>query len=292
MNEIRTLDLFSGIGGFALGLKRAGGFKTVAYCEIDPYCQQVLRARMLDGSLDTAPICTDVRRLDGKPWARRVDLICGGFPCQDISEAGKRAGITGERSGLWKEIARLVCEIRPRYVLVENVSALLVRGMGTVLGDLAEVGYDAEWEIISAASVGAPHLRERVWIVAYPQGYLRGASRDERSEAPDRGGETMADATGKQDRRRKLSGLQPDDGAGREVADTYSPRFQILQGGDAGPELAGLRASRGGGWWNAEPAVGRVADGVPDRVDRLKSLGNSIVPYIVELIGRRIKGCA
>ncbi len=282
---LRVMDLFSGIGGFSLGLKKAGGFRTVAYCEIDPYCQRVLEQRMRDGALDTAPICTDVRRLDGWPWRGRVDVICGSFPCQDISEAGKRAGITGERSGLWKEIARLVRQIGPRFVIVENVSALLVRGMGTVLGDLAEVGYDAEWEIISAASVGAPHLRERVWIVAYPKGYLRRASGDAGSEASDGRREALADSQGEQDRGRQLAGVQSDPGAGGEMAHTFS-----IYGGRNLRERF-LEASRSS-WWDVEPAVGRVADGVPDRVDRLKSLGNSIVPYIVELIGRRIKGCA
>jgi len=167
-HEIRVLDLFSGIGGFALGLRAAGGFKTVAYCEIEPFCQEVLQARMRDGSLDTAPICTDIRKLDGKPLRGRVEMVCGGFPCQDISEAGLRAGIDGERSGLWREMARLVCEIRPRFVFVENVSDLLVRGMHRVLGDLASLGFHAEWRVLPACGVGAPHCRERVWIVAYP----------------------------------------------------------------------------------------------------------------------------
>jgi DNA (cytosine-5)-methyltransferase 1 len=154
-------SLFAGIGGFDLGFERAG-FKTKWQVEIDPYCRKVLEKHF-----PHAKRYNDVREV-GAHNLEPVDVICGGFPCQDISNAGKRAGIEGERSGLWSEYARIVGELRPRFVVVENVAALLGRGIGRVLGDLAEIGYDAEWEIISAADVGAPHLRERVWIVAYP----------------------------------------------------------------------------------------------------------------------------
>lgn len=162
---MRVLDLFSGIGGFSLGLERAG-FQTVAFCEIDPYCRAVLRKHWPD-----VPIYEDVRTLSADALRRdgiAADVICGGFPCQDISRAGNGAGLDGERSGLWSEIARLVGELRPSLVLVENVAALLDRGMGSVLGDLALLGYDAEWSVVSACSVGLPHVRQRVFIVAYP----------------------------------------------------------------------------------------------------------------------------
>ncbi len=158
---MRVLDLFSGIGGFSLGLERAG-MKTVAFCEIDPFCMAVLKKHW-----PNVPIFDDVRTLTNEKTGP-IDLVCGGFPCQDISIAGKGAGIDGERSGLWKEYARLIGEIRPRYVIVENVSALLGRGLGRVLGDLAEIGYDAEWHCIPATYVGARHIRDRVWIIAYP----------------------------------------------------------------------------------------------------------------------------
>ena len=161
---LRVLDLFSGIGGFSLGLERTGGFKTVAFCEIDPFCQRVLRKHWPD-----VPIFTDVRKLTAAD-VPGVDVICGGFPCQDISYAGKGAGIEGERSGLWSEFKRLIFQIRPRYGLVENVSALLDRGMGVVLGDLAEIGYDAEWHCIPASHVSLPHVRDRVWIIAHDRG--------------------------------------------------------------------------------------------------------------------------
>jgi DNA (cytosine-5)-methyltransferase 1 len=160
---MKWLDLFSGIGGFALGLERAG-HDTVAFCEIDPFCRKVLAKHWPGG-----PIYEDVRTLDAAQIGP-VDGICGGFPCQDVSFAGTGAGLSGERSGLWREIVRLVREIRPRYVIVENVAALLIRGMGDVLGDLAGIGFDAEWSVVSACSLGAPHMRRRVFIVAYPHG--------------------------------------------------------------------------------------------------------------------------
>jgi len=162
---MRVLDLFSGIGGFSLGLERAG-MKTVAFCEIEPFCRKVLRKHWPE-----VPIYEDVRELTAgrlRDDGIGVDVICGGFPCQDISVAGKGAGIEGERSGLWKEYARLIGEIRPRFVIVENVAALLGRGLSRVLGDLTEIGYDAEWHCIQAADVGLPHYRDRVWILAYP----------------------------------------------------------------------------------------------------------------------------
>jgi len=161
------LDLFSGIGGFSLGLERSGGFKTVAFCEIEPYPCKVLKHHWPE-----VPIYGDIRELTADRLAAdgiTVDAICGGFPCQDISHAGKGAGIEGERSGLWFEYARLIGELRPRYVFVENVSALLNRGIDRVLGDLAALGYDAEWHCIPASAVGAPHRRDRIWIVAYPR---------------------------------------------------------------------------------------------------------------------------
>ncbi|NLG06056.1 MAG: DNA cytosine methyltransferase [Clostridia bacterium] len=167
----RVLDLFSGIGGFSLGLERTGGFKTVAFCEIDPFCRRVLAKHWPE-----VPCYDDVRTLTAERLAADgigVDVICGGFPCQDISSAGKGAGLAGERSGLWSEITRLIGEIRPSYVIVENVAALLFRGMGAVLGDLAGLRYDAEWRNIPASAIGAPHQRERVWIVAYPHKGVR-----------------------------------------------------------------------------------------------------------------------
>jgi DNA (cytosine-5)-methyltransferase 1 len=170
--KLRVLSLFAGIGGFDLGLERTGGFETVAFCEIDPFCQRVL-AKHWPG----VPCYDDVRTLTADRLAAdgiAVDVICGGFPCQDISVAGRRAGMEGEHSGLWAEMARLVRQLRPSFLIVENSPSLCVRGLSDILRDLADVGYDAEWEGIPAMSVGAGHLRARQWIVAYPGGVRDG----------------------------------------------------------------------------------------------------------------------
>jgi DNA (cytosine-5)-methyltransferase 1 len=159
---MNVLDLFSGIGGFSLGLERAG-MKTIAFCEVDPKCRQVLRKHW-----PAVPIYEDIRSLNIKDISEPIDVICGGFPCQDISFAGRGAGLQGERSGLWWEFHRIIKEAKPKWIIIENVSALRSRGLDQVLRSLSEVGYDAEWYCISASSLGAPHQRDRVWIVAYP----------------------------------------------------------------------------------------------------------------------------
>lgn len=164
---MNVLDLFSGIGGFSLGLERAG-MRTVAFCEVDPFCRRVL-AKHWPGVPcypDVRDLTADRLRADGIS----VDVICGGFPCQDISVAGGGAGMEGERSGLWSEYARIVGEVRPDYVIVENVAALLSGGLGTILEDLAALGFDAEWHCIPASFVGFPHSRDRVWITAHRDG--------------------------------------------------------------------------------------------------------------------------
>ena len=166
---MRELALFAGAGGGILGGLLIG-WRTVCAVEIDSYARSVLLARQRDGILQPFPIWDDVRTFNGKPWRGRVDIVSGGFPCQDISCAGKGAGIDGERSGLWSEFARIIREVRPRFVFIENSPALVVRGLDRVLADLAAMGLDAEWGVISAADVGAPHLRERIWIVANARG--------------------------------------------------------------------------------------------------------------------------
>lgn len=159
---MKVLDLFSGIGGFSLGLERAG-FKTIAFCEFDKKAQSVLKK-----NFPNIPIEEDIRFLSSTKY-RGVDLICGGFPCQDISIAGKKEGIKhGNRSGLWYEYKRIIQGIQPKYVIIENVGNMLHFGLYGILKELNSLGYNARWDIISAASVGYPHYRKRLWVIAYP----------------------------------------------------------------------------------------------------------------------------
>lgn len=162
MNE---LALFAGAGGGILG-GHLLGWSTICAVEREPYAASVLMQRQNDGILPAFPIWDDVRTFDGRPWRGLVDVVSGGFPCQDISVAGNGAGIDGERSGLWREMARIICEVEPRFVFVENSPALTIRGLGVVLADLAKMGFDAEWGVLSCRDVGGVHLRERIWVVA------------------------------------------------------------------------------------------------------------------------------
>lgn len=260
---MRVLDLFSGIGGFSLGLERAG-MRTVAFCESAAYPRRILAKHW-----PKVPIYDDVRTLSADALSRdgvAADLICGGFPCQDISLAGKRAGLAGERSGLWSEFARLIRELRPRWVVVENVTGLLSLGLDVVLGDLAACGYDATWECIPASAVGAPHRRDRVWIVAYAAG-------DGRQQ-----GEQTAPSVG----HRRLPAAAHS--AARDVANP--DKLARHQGRTRNSKKIAGREY--GERWAVEPDVGRLAHGVPHRVDRLTALGNSVVPQIPEMIGRAI----
>jgi len=225
MNE---LALFAGAGGGILGGLLLG-WRTVAAVEIEDYPRRILLQRQVDGVLPKFPIWDDVRTFDGNPWRGKVDIITGGFPCQDISAAGTGTGLEGARSGLWKEMARIIGEVRPRYVLVENSPLLTSRGLDRVLLDLAQMGYDARWGVLGAVDAGAPHKRERVWVLAH------------------------TDETG-----------------------WY---------GGTGPrkKLSGWPKPTNGDWWEFEPPVGRVVDGVAHRVDRLKAVGNGQVPTVVKL---------
>ena len=164
--DMNELALFAGAGGGILGGSLLG-WRTVVAVEIEDYPRRVLLQRQADGLLPRFPIWDDIRTFDGTQWRGRVDVVSGGFPCQDISAAGSGKGISGERSGLWGEMARVVHEVRPKYVFVENSSILTSRGLGTVLGDLAEMGFDARWGVLGAKDVGAKHKRDRIWIVAH-----------------------------------------------------------------------------------------------------------------------------
>jgi DNA (cytosine-5)-methyltransferase 1 len=235
MESLRVLDLFSGIGGFSLGLERAG-MKTVAFCEIDSQARKVLNKHWLG-----VPVFEDVKKLKAK-HLNNIDVICGGFPCQDISVAGKKKGLKGERSGLWREFKRLIKEIKPRYAIIENVANLRSNGLQEILKDLWQIGYASEWHIISARSIGAPHLRERIWIIAYPNNFR----------------------------------LWKPFASEKEKSQWWSEATSSVSH-----------------WKEAQSIVCGVDDGVSRGVDRLrreriKQLGNSVVPQIPELIGRAI----
>lgn len=266
---MNVLDIFSGIGGFSLGLERAG-MRTVAFCEIEPYARAVLAKHW-----PHVRCYTDVRELTAERLHAdgiSVDVICGGFPCQDLSVAGKGAGLSGERSGLWFEYARIIGEVRPSYVIVENVAVLLSRGLDVVLGDLAALGFNAEWHCIPASAIGAPHERDRIWIVANASCGRLGKSDCRKVEQP-----------------RRAKAIR----ASKAMADSYdgeqSPgrthgrmgRLQIAS------EIADDGYARRANW-RFEPGVGRVANGIPNRVDRVAGLGNAVVPQIPEIIGRAI----
>jgi DNA (cytosine-5)-methyltransferase 1 len=367
MNE---LALFAGAGGGILGGKLLG-WRTVCAVERDAYAAQVLAQRQNDGLLEVFPIWSDVCSFDGKPWRGIVDVISGGFPCQDISAAGKGAGIEGERSGMWKEFARIIGDVMPRYVFVENSPMLTTRGLGTVLRDLAALGFDAEWAVLSAADVGAPHLRERIWIVGKQRNlgytYNNGQIASEISRSPTQrinSDPQRPSKTCQPTRSSKQYGQLESDGryTKRQLADTYMLRCNDGQveikpaisklnaqcqpcassANVANASQQPLRREPNGGiytkafsgkgqntrqfngsscknnmgntesiyaqgqydrprhiefgrasWWAVEPALGRVANGVADRVDRLKAIGNGQVPLCAatafELLRARIE---
>jgi len=282
---MRVGSLFAGIGGFDLGLERAG-FQTAWFCEQDEFCQQVLTKHW-----PGVPIYDDICQLKGQD-VEPVDILCGGFPCQDLSVAGRGAGIEGERSGLWSEYARLVGELRPRYVFVENVPALLTRGLGRVVGDLAALGYDAEWDCIPASAVGASHRRDRIWLVAYPSGKPGGVEEHRSSGQERKPADSRQSALVRQENRASSAEGPASRHRTGNVADpeSYAERPGLCQGEQA--EVGGRRLGYIGGKenpWAVEPDVGRVADGVPARVDRLRALGNALVPQIAEWIGHRVQ---
>lgn len=221
-------SLFAGIGGFDLGFERAG-MASSWQVEKDEFCRAVLakhwpHVRRWDDVLTFPPEPIE-------EW--KVDVICGGFPCQDISNAGKRAGIEGEQSGLWREFARCVRLLRPRIVVVENTGSITVRGLGRVLGDLSSLGFDAEWSAVPACSLGAPHTRERLFVVAH------------------------------------ANGQQPRQRWGQQFSEGCHQERDVCQ-------------------WPREPEPLRMADGVPDRLDRNRCLGNTVMPQLTELLGRAL----
>ena len=235
MNE---LALFAGAGGGILG-GHLLGWRTICAVEWEAYPASVLCARQNDGLLPPFPIWDDVQTFDGKPWRGIVDVVSGGFPCQDIRAAGKGGGIESERSGMWKQMARIIGEVRPQYAFVENSPMLTTRGLGTVLSDLAQMGFNAEWGVLSAEDVGANHLRERMWVVA------------------------------KNTNTRCKHGKQGDTS---ELASNKAQRTASTIPNQS--IFAGLDKNN----WKTEPDVVRMVNGVADTVDRLKAIGNGQVP--------------
>jgi DNA (cytosine-5)-methyltransferase 1 len=305
MNE---LALFAGAGGGILGGQQLG-WRTVCAVEWEPYPASVLAQRQNDGLLSPFPIWDDVRTFDGHPWRGVVDVVSGGFPCQDISVAGKGAGIDGERSGMWQHMARIIGEVRPRFAFVENSPAILTRGLGRVLGDLAALGYDCRWGVLGAADVGAPHQRDRFWLVAHtlrdgqqqPCSKLSRASQRkgfakthchkwrEVSNAFVAGGADVAHAElssafersePEMQRRWTEQAQQTWMGCCRSDCGVCNASSKDVEGQRNQSERVEPEFGNAGNasWWFVEPDVGRVANGVAARVDRLKAIGNGQVP--------------
>jgi len=286
MNE---LALFAGAGGGILGGKLLG-WRTVCAVEWEAYPASVLCARQNDGLLPPFPIWDDVQTFDGKPWQGIVDVVSGGFPCTDISAAGKGAGIDGEASGMWREMARIICEVRPRYVFVENSPMLTSRGLGRVLGDLAAMGFNAKWGVLGAADVGANHQRDRIWIVGKNVantdcGLRRGRGTIEQS-GKNKSGRLYIEETEQTqyDLRSKTIGCDSLRGK-EEMADTSNTGLQGFGQPRSietskGQERQPWTSIIGGGrrWWAVEPNVDRVVNGMAARVDRIKAIGNGQVP--------------
>lgn len=318
-DPMRELALFAGAGGGILGGQLLG-WRTVCAVEFDAYAASVLVARQNDKTLEPFPIWDDVRTFDGRPWRGIVDVISGGFPCQDISAAGKGAGITGERSGLWSHMARIVGEVLPKYVYVENSPMLVGRGLALVISDLTALGYDCKWGVLGADDVGAPHERKRLWLVANAN--MLGCDARDRStgwpqgSAIGDGGSTPGDTLANTNSLRQLQpqGTEQDErgrvgNSGQELPDTIdagaerreqqperSAETRDVSNADLSHGQRGRLPKRSDTQsteldahctpWRSDPAddaesgVGRMANGVACRVDRLKAIGNGQVPLV------------
>jgi DNA (cytosine-5)-methyltransferase 1 len=284
--QLSVLDIFSGIGGFSLGLEKAG-MKTIAFCEINPFCRKILNKHW-----PSIPIFNDITILhkENLKTLLKIDVIAGGFPCQDISIAGKQGGITAKRSGLWKEFARLINEIRPKYAIIENVANLRSAGLISVLQDLWEIGYDAEWHCIPASAFGAPHRRDRIWIIAHPACIDKiGLSRTKKKTESTTG-----------DSSKNVFGY-------KIVSLDGHYRFQEVRKVSQ-DEISIYHNTKGFAQWGIEPkTIPRLKEerlnpdwvewlmGFPQgwteggsRRQRLQSLGNAVVPLIPEFLGEVI----
>lgn len=328
-NEYTVGSLFSGIGGIEIGFEKEG-FKTKWFIEKEPYAQAILKKRF-PGTI----IYEDVTKIDFRTIPK-VDVFTGGFPCQDISGAGKRVGIEGSRSSLWKYYAEAIRVLRPKIAFIENVSALAIRGLNVVLADLAKIGYDAEWYNISASAVGAFHQRERIFIIAYPnsnwksdesinegqgQGFVDeisntnirqcnrtekkvcsgGNSIDVSSEAiPNTSSFRCNDGCDNREERQiqnaEERSVEKDKSKGNgwgyrssEICEVFSNPHNKRQQGRGKDEIRQELFCSKEYSWAAEPGLGRVADGIPNGVDRIKCLGNAVVPQCAEVFAKAIK---
>jgi DNA (cytosine-5)-methyltransferase 1 len=268
------LDLFSGIGGITKALE--GYITPIAYCERDRYAIGVLLSRMHSGDIPTAPVWDDVLTLHGA-MLPHVDIICGGFPCQDISIAGRGKGLAGKRSGLFFQILRLMDEIRPVFVFLENVPNIRTKGLAEATGEFSKRGYDCRWICLSAAEIGAPHKRERWFLLAY-------ADRDAWRFQSESGAWREAPV------------IFRDDGPKIRLADplceglSNGRQADKSQGDEYNSKTHAAIKRQGRSWWAVEPDMGRVAHGVPLRVDRLRALGNAVVPAQAREAFERLMG--
>ena len=278
---LRLIDTFSGIGGFSYAAEKlVGGFKTVAFVECEPFCQKVLKKHW-----PHVEQFHDIRTYNPEPYS--ADIICGGFPCQSISNAGKREGITEtSQSGLWYELYRVICLLQPRYVVLENVSAILSKGLGIVLGNLAEAGYNCEWCCIPATFIkGACHQRDRWWLVAYSTSVSNGSQIEIQAR-----GDTVI--------RRPTTNTEGSEGNGNETIEKYGKArtqeiFRDRNGGKNTYTWRNTPHELRGDWreWSIKPVICRDPNGVPsgvDRTKRLKALGNSIVPQVAAIPLQRV----
>jgi DNA (cytosine-5)-methyltransferase 1 len=263
MAALRMIDTFSGIGGFSLAARWLGGIETVQFVEREPFCQRILAKHW-----PAVPIHDDICTFQPDPDS--ADIVCGGFPCQDISQAGKGAGLAGSRSGLFYELLRVVCLVGPRYIVLENVAAITYRGMDDVLGALAEAGYDAEWACIPAAAVGACHQRDRWWCVAYASHMLSHGGAGQQQGQP--GGRAVSES-GDGDRAddphangQRQPQQHPSSLAAREEQPAWPPAPRRLN-----PDWRS---------YASQPVLCRGDAGLSDGLDRLMALGNAVVPQV------------
>jgi DNA (cytosine-5)-methyltransferase 1 len=285
---LRHLDLFSGLGGFSLGLEATGGFETVAFCDIEKFSRKVLKKHWPD-----VKQYKDIKELTyeqiKEDTLAPIDIITGGYPCQPFSVAGSQRGEKDKRH-LWPDMFRLVKECKPTWVIGENVSGHIKLGLDTVLQDLESEGYTVRAFSISASSVGANHQRERVWIIAYSN--MENSRQHGRRIESTWNTESIGSGTSEETQWSTNSNQINGSGEGAtlvgESSDTNSQRLQGRRSEQQLRKDETERPTSWDGWWEFEPDVGRVANGIPRRVDRLKGLGNSLVPAIPFIIGQSI----